>query len=124
MNPLPPVWVWLSAFAFGLASLWLVSSLFVFAQILRRVMPLMDDLKGNVREIGDLAATTVSHASLTMDMVEQRVGQAMSQANTGSAIATRQSVGVGTVLTGLYLASRAAMMLRGNRKSKKTKRRR
>ena len=122
MNSLPPLWVTFSALAFGMASLWLLASLFVFVQVLRRLFPLIDDLRGNVVEIGDIATHTVTRASLTMDMVEQRVGQAMAQANTGSAIATRQSVGIGTVLTGLYIASRVASMVRG--KSKKPKRRR
>jgi len=110
--------------AFVFASLWLLASLFVFVQVLRHLFPLLDDLKGNVREIGDLATHTVTRASSTMDMVEQRVGQAMAQANAGSEIATRQSVGIGTVLTGIYIASRVASMVRGNRKPKKSKRRR
>lgn len=123
MNPFPPLWVSLSAVAFFVASLWLIVSLFVFAQILRRLFPLIDDLRGNVVEMGDLASHTVTQASLTMDMVEQRVSQAMSQANAGSALATKQSVGVGTLLTGLYIASRVASMVRGKSKPQKSKRR-
>lgn len=124
MNPLPPLWVGLSALAFGLASLWLSVSLYVFVQVLRRLGLLMDDLRGNVKEVGDLATHTVTRASLTMDMVEQRVGQAMAQANTGAAEATRQSVGVGTILTGIYIASRVVGMVRGNRKPQKRAKRR
>lgn len=124
-TPLPPSWIWLSFLAFLMASIWLLVSMFVFVQVLRQLFPMMDKLRGNVKEIGDLATHTVSRASLTMDMVEQRVGQAMAQANTGSVEATRQSVGIGTVLTGLYIASRVVGMVRGHRKpQKKSKRRR
>lgn len=121
-EPLPSFWVWLSAFAFFLASTWLITSFIVFFLIRNRLGLVLDDLRKGIGELGDTATHTVTRASLTMDMVEQRVGQAMSQANTGSAVAGRQSVGVGTVLTGLYLASRVVGMLRGKAKTKTKKR--
>jgi hypothetical protein len=123
VSSLPPAWVWLSAFAFLSASVWLIVSFCVFRSILNRLNPVFDELTASVAELGNTASHAVSRASLTMDMVEQRVGQAMSQANTGSAVASRQSIGIGTVLTGLYLATRVAGMLRGKAKTKKKRRR-
>lgn len=115
---MPIAWFWISLVAFILAiGLFLVSG-FVLARILSQVLPLLDDTKNQVQDLGDLAASTVGHASETMDIVETRVSQAMGQAAISGKAAGQQALGVGTALAGLYMATRLVGTLRGMWESK------
>ena len=106
-------WFGLSGFAFLCATLAFVISLFLVAQIARVVFPLLDETRDQIQDLGDLAANTVGRASESMDLVELRVSQAMGQAAQGSAAATQQAMGVGSVLAGIYVVSRLASLIRG-----------
>lgn len=106
-------WYLFSSFALLCAILALLITGFVFLSILGKLSPLLQDTYDEILDLGDIAATTVGHASDTLDIVEQRVSETMSQAEVGARSATSQVVGIGTALAGLYLVVRCIGMLRG-----------
>jgi len=107
------VWVWVSGFAFLIASLCLLLSAYYLWRIARNVLPLLEDTRTQVQDLGDLAANTVGRANDAMELVELRVSQTMGQAAQAGEDMTRQAIGVGSVLAGLYAAARIAQTLRG-----------
>ena len=121
---MPTAWFWVSLVAFVLATLVFLVSGFVFFRILSQLLPLLDDTRNQVQDLGDLAASTVGHASETMDIVEARVSQAMGQASLSGKAAAHQALGVGTALTGIYMASRVIGMVRKMWQTKQKSRKR
>jgi hypothetical protein len=109
---MPVAWFWISLAAFICAIVVFVVSGFVLMRILSQLLPLLDDTRNQVQDLGDLAAATVGHASETMDIVETRVSQAMGQAAISGKAAASQAMGVGTALTGLYMATRLVSAVR------------
>ena len=107
------IWFGISGFAFICATVAFLVSLFILGQIARVVLPLLDETRDQIQDLGDLAANTVGRAAESLDLVELRVTQAMGQAAQGSAAATQQAVGVGSVLAGLYVVSRLASTVTG-----------
>lgn len=103
---MPLAWFWISVVAFVCAIVLFLVSGFILARILGQVLPLLDDTRNQVQDLGDLAASAVGHASETMDIVEGRVSQVMGQASISGKAAANQALGVGTALTGIYMASR------------------
>jgi hypothetical protein len=103
---MPIAWFWISLAAFACAILLFLVSGFVLVRILSQVLPLLDDTKNQVQDLGDLAASAVGHASETMDIVEMRVSQAVGQAAVSGQAAGKQALGVGTALAGLYMVTR------------------
>ena len=75
-------------------------------RILSQILPLLDDTRNQVQDLGDLAASTMGHASDTLDIIETRVSQTMGQAALSGKAAAGQALGVGTALSGLYMATR------------------
>ena len=122
---MPLAWFWISLGAFVCATLLLLVSGFVLMRILSQLLPLLDDTRNQVQDLGDLAAATVGHASETMDIIETRVSQAMGQAALSGKAAAGQALGVGTALSGIYMASRlvGAMRKMWHSKQRSSKRR-
>ena len=116
---MPIAWFWISFIAFVLAAVMFLVSGFVLARILGQVLPLLDDTRNQVQDLGDIAASTVGHASETMDLVETSISQAMGQAAISGKAASKQAMGVGTALAGLYMASRLVGAVRNMFGSKK-----
>ena len=116
---MPTYWYALSFIAFVVATLAYIVSLGIMGQVARVVLPLLDETRDQIQDLGDLAANTVGRASESMDLVELRVSQAMGQAAQGSAAATNQAMGVGSVLAGIYVVSRLATLLRGTFQKKR-----
>ena len=120
---MPLAWFWISIAAFTCATALLLVSGFVLARILSQILPLLDDTRNQIQDLGDLAASTVGHASETMDIVEMRVSQAMTQAQLSGKAAAHHALGVGTALSGIYMASRligtVSKMLKTKHKSAK-----
>lgn len=110
---MPFSWFLVSCFAFWAGIIAYIVSLFVMGQMARVILPLLDETRGQIQDLGDLAANTVGRASESMELVELRVSQAMGQAAQGSSAATQQAMGVGSVLAGIYVVSRIATLLRG-----------
>ena len=103
---MPIAWFWISLVAFVSATVVFCVSGFVLLRLLNQLVPLLDDTKNQVQDLGDLAASTVGHASDAMDIVEARVSQVMGQAALSGKSAANQALGVGTALTGLYMVTR------------------
>jgi hypothetical protein len=114
-------WYIVSTIAFICAILALLTTGFVFLNVLGRLTPLLQDTHDEILDLGDLAANTVGHASDTLDIVELRVVETMGQAEAGAKAATNQVIGIGSALAGLYLVSRFFGMLRGGGKPKPRK---
>ncbi len=114
-HEVPMAWFIVSFVALSSGILAYVVSLGIMGQIARLVLPLLDETRDQIQDLGDLAANTVGRASESMDLVELRVTQAMGQAAQGSAAATQQAMGVGSVLAGIYVVSRLAALFRGHR---------
>lgn len=109
---MPIAWFWISLFAFVAAiCLFLVSGV-CFIGLLRQVIPLLDETRNQVQDLGDLAANTVGRANESLEIVEARVSQTLGQAALSGKEAAKQALGVGTVLAGGYLAVRLVGMLR------------
>ncbi len=103
---MPLAWFWISLGAFVCATALLLFSGFVLMRILSQILPLLDDTRNQVQDLGDLAADTMGHASETLDIIETRVSQTMGQAALSGKAAASQALGVGTALSGLYMATR------------------
>jgi len=109
---MPIAWFWISLFAFVAAiALFLVSG-FCFIGLLNQVLPLLDESRNQVQDLGDLAANTVGRANESLEIVETRVSQAMGQAALSGKEAAKQALGVGTALAGGYLVVRLIGMVR------------
>src|SRR5947209_2608071 len=121
---MPAAWFWISLIAFSCATALFLVSGFVLFRILSQILPLLDDTRNQVQDLGDLAASTVGHASETMEIVETRVSQAMGQAALSGKAAANQALGVGTALTGLYMATRLVGAIRKVWQSKQKEARR
>ncbi len=111
-------WYILSTVAFCCAIMALFATGFVFLSVLGKLAPLLEETHDEILDLGDIAATTVGHASDTLDIVEQRISETMDQAEIGAKSASTQVIGVGTALAGIYLVSRFVGMLRGAAKPK------
>lgn len=109
---MPIAWFWISVAAFACAIVLFLVSGFLLARVLSKVLPLLDDTRNQVQDLGDLAASTVGHASETLDIVEERVSQTMGQVATSGKAAASQALGVGTTLTGLYMVTRLVGAIR------------
>lgn len=122
---MPLAWFWISLGAFVLAIVMLLVSGFVLVRILGALLPLLDETRNQVLDLGDIAVGTLGHASDTMDIVEARVSQTMGQAAISGKEAASQAMGVGTALTGIYMASRVVGTVRKmwEKKQKSNKRR-
>ena len=118
---MPGLWVFLSTVAFVSAILALLVSLGAMGQILGKLLPLLTESRQQVQDLGDIATHTVSQASDTMEIVELRVSEAMGQATHAGVTASRQTVGVGSALAGLYLVSRVAGLMRQAEAKAKTR---
>ena len=108
-----------STFSFVSGILWLVVSACGLARLVSRVMPLLTETHDNIQDLGNLSANTVGRVSDTMELVELRVSQAMGNAAQGGKSVTKQALGVGTALAGLYMASRVVGVLRGQLRDSK-----
>ena len=111
-------WYILSTVAFICAILALGATGFVFVSLVSKLSPLLQDTYDEILDLGDIAATTVGHASDTLDIVEQRVSETMGQAEIGAKSASNQVIGIGSALAGIYMVSRCIGMLRGTAKRK------
>jgi hypothetical protein len=109
---MPNYWYVISGIAFGLATLCLLVSGYIFARILGQILPLLSETHNQIQDLGDLSANTVGRASETMELVEMRVSQTMGQATQAGKAATQQALGVGTALAGLYMAARLMGLVR------------
>ncbi len=83
-----------------------------FYRLISNTTPLLTETRDNVQDLGDLAANTVGRVADTVDLVELRVSQTMAQATQGGVSATKQALSVGTILAGIYMASRVFGMAR------------
>jgi hypothetical protein len=119
-----PGWFVISAIGFLVGSVWLLVSAWVGWQLLSQLLPMLTETRGQVQDLGDLAANTVGRASDTLDVVERRVSETMGQANLGGVAAGRQALGVGTAIAGIYMVSRMVTLLRGNPKQAQHKQQR
>ena len=111
-----PAWQWISGIAFLFATLYLLTSATIILLIVGRLSPLLADTKNQIQDLGDLATNTVARTADTMEIVENRVSQAMGQATLAGKDATRQALGLGTVLAGVYVVSRFVQTLRSHLK--------
>ena len=109
---MPVAWFWISIVAFVAAIALLLVSGFCFVGLLTQVIPLLDETRNQVQDLGDLAANTVGRANESLEIVESRVSQAMEQAAVSGKDAAKQALGVGTVLAGGYLVVRLIGMVR------------
>lgn len=118
-------WYIVSTIAFLCAICALIGSGFVFYSLYVRVAPLLEDSRNDLQDLGDLATNTVGRAADTMELVELRVSQTMGQAAAAGKDTTRQAVGLGTVIAGIYMATRFAGVFKThNRPAAKRRRRR
>jgi hypothetical protein len=101
---MPVAWFWVSAVALICGTALLLVSGFVLMRVLGQVLPLLDETRNQVQDLGDLAAGTVGHAAETMDILEMRVSQTMGEVQVSGKAAANQALGVGTALSGIYLA--------------------
>lgn len=116
------VWWYISGAAFIMGIVWLGLSGLVGYLLINQILPLLTEIKQSVQDLGDITSHTLASASDTMELVELRVSQAMGQATQAGASISRQSLGIGSVLTGLYIATRFGSLLR-NAPRKKQRRR-
>src|SRR4051812_31556801 len=98
---MPLTWFWISLFGFAFATVMLLVAGFVLVRILGGLLPLLDETRNQVQDLGDIAAGTLGHVAETMDIVETRVSQTMGQAAISGKAAAGQALGVGTTLTGI-----------------------
>jgi len=117
-----PVWLGVSCAAFITAILYLLVSMFVLWRISGSLAPLLTETKSQIQDLGDLAANTIGQAEDTMEIIETRTSQTMGQAALAGRATTRQALGLGTVLAGLYVVARFAQNLRPSRKRARRRR--
>ena len=114
-------WIFLivTALIFVVGIVSLAVSGYGFYRLVSEAAPLLDETKDNVQDLGDLTANTVGRVADTVDLVELRVSQTMAQATQGGISATKQALSVGTILAGIYMASRVFGMARQQFKKKR-----
>ena len=115
-------WLGFSGAAFVTAIIYLLVSMFVIWRIAGSLVPLLTETKSQIQDLGDLAANTIGQAEDTMEIIEVRTSQTMGQATLAGRVATRQALGLGTILAGLYVVARFAQNLRPARKRSRRRR--
>jgi|SRR5579884_101802 len=115
-------WVWVSAIAFIFASVYLLTSGYMIWRITGSLAPLLTETKNQIQDLGDLAANTIGQAEDTMEIIEVRTSQTMGQAALAGRAATRQALGLGTILAGLYVVTRFVQNMRPARKRSRRRR--
>jgi hypothetical protein len=119
-------WWFLSAGAFLVGIVWLALSAVLGGLLWGRVAPLLTETRAQIQDLGDQAAHTVGQAGETMELIEARVSETMGQATQAGVSASRQAIGVGSVVAGIYVVSRLGGMIRAqlSRRSGRRSRRR
>lgn len=112
-------WFVVTGICYGACIVGICFAAFALFRIFSVVLPLLQETRQNIQDLGDISASAVGRASETMDLVENRVSQTMGQATQAGVSVTQQAMGVGTLLAGIYMASRAASLLPGKLGGKK-----
>lgn len=99
-------WFWITGAFCLFGVIYLLVSGACFMMLGGAVLPVLAETRRQVQDLGDLAANTTSRASETMDIVEGRVSEALGQAAAAGKDATRQAFSIGTVVAGIYVATR------------------
>lgn len=108
----PTWWLVLSGLYFLLTLLWTVGiSVLVFV-LYKKVMPLVDEGRIQIRRVSNQAKGVAVKASNTVDIVHAQTQNLLGNADSAGTQVTRQARSVGAALTGVLVAARVVNFVR------------
>ena len=108
----PTWWLVLSGLYFFLTLLWTVALTVLVVQVLKKVLPLIEEARVQVRRVSGQAKSVAAKASNTADIVHAQAQSLLGNAESASAQVTRQARTVGAALTGALVAARVVNFVR------------
>ncbi len=113
MAEIPPAWLWVSGICFGM-SIVLNLALIVGGIIFwSKIGPLIEDLRNQVKRLGDRANDITSTAKQTVDIVHNRTEKILGSAEEASANVSQRIGAASTALTTAFIAMRVIGFVRG-----------
>lgn len=109
---IPTWWFFLSGLYFILTFVWTVVLTVLVVQVLRKVLPLVDEARVQVRRVSSQAKNVVAKASSTADIVHSQTQNMLGNANSAGNQVTQQARTVGAALTGVLVATRVIKFVR------------
>lgn len=109
---LPTWWFILSGLYFVLSFIWTIALTILVVQVGRKVMPLVEETRIQVRRVSSQAKTVATKASNTADILHAQTQNLLGSANAATNQVTGQARNVGAALTGAMVATRVLSFLR------------
>lgn len=108
----PALWFWASLIYFCISILWSCAMLIGALLIYRKVMPLVNETRIQVRRVSDQARSVALHAAHTAEVVHAQTQHLLGTASQAGAIATRPARTLGAAVTGMLAAARVVNFVR------------
>ena len=109
---IPTWWLVLSGLYFVLTLAWTVALTVIVVQVLKKVLPLVEEARVQVRRVSGQAKNVAAKASSTVDIVHAGTQSLLGNADAAGSQVTRQARAVGAALTGAMVAARVINFVR------------
>lgn len=109
---IPTWWFFISGLYFILTFVWTIALTVLVIQVLRKVLPLVDEARVQVKRVSGQAKIVVAKASSTADIVHSQTQNLLGNANSAGNQVTQQARTVGAALTGVLIATRIITFVR------------
>ena len=112
MQQFPGWWVWFSGIYFIISIIWSIGLCVGLFMMYKKVMPLINETRLQLRRVTNQAKTVAAKASNTADIVHAQTQNLLGNAQSAGSMVTRQARTVGAALTGLLVAARVINFVR------------
>ena len=109
---IPTWWFYISGLYFILTLVWTIVLTVLVVQVLKKVLPLVDEARVQVRRVSSQAKNVAAKASSTADIVHAQTQHLLGNANSAGNQVAQQARTVGAALTGVMVATRIINMVR------------
>lgn len=109
---IPTWWLVLSGLYFFLTLAWTVALTVLVVKVVKKVLPLVDEARVQVRRVSGQAKNVAAKASSTVDIVHAGTQNLLGNADAASTQVTRQARAAGAALTGVLVAARVINFVR------------
>lgn len=108
----PGWWIGITAVYFVLSIIWTAALVIALVVVYQKVMPLVQEVRTQVRKVSGQAKSMAGHAAHTVDVVHAQTQRLLGSAESAGGIATRQARAVGATVTGVLVAARVVNFVR------------
>jgi hypothetical protein len=113
MTQVPPWVVYSAGVFFVVAVLLNIGLLIAVYMLVTKVMPLINDLRGQVKSVGERVSNITASAQETVHTVQTRTHQVLGSAEEASAEVSRKVSAASAAITALFVVTRLVGVIRG-----------